>query len=259
MRINVDAYLERLAYRGSRQPDLATLAALQWAHLRQIPFENLSIHSGEAIVLDEVQLFRKIVERRRGGFCYELNGLFAALLRELGYRVSLLAARVAGDDGAYGPEFDHLCLAVLLDGSTYLVDVGFGDCFLQPLPLTPEAPPSLQGRHHYRIQAQGGLFTLQQRPAQAEAGAGWADEYLFELQAHALADFEPMCRFHQSSPDSHFTRKRICSKATENGGRISLSERRLIITAADGLKTESLLPSEAAYQQALLEHFGIKP
>ena len=259
MSMNVDAYLQRLAHRGSRQPDLATLAALQWAHLRQIPFENLSIHSGEAIVLEEAALFRKIVEQRRGGFCYELNSLFAALLHELGYRVSLLAARVAGADGNYGPEFDHLCLAVHLEDGAYLVDVGFGDCFLQPLPLEPEAPPSLQGRHHYRIQAQDGVFTLQQRPVQQEAGAEWGDAYRFTLQAHALMDFEPMCRFHQTSADSHFTRKRICSRATDDGGRISLSDLRLIQTSAEGLKTESLLPSEAAYQQALLDHFGIKP
>lgn len=262
MSMNVDAYLQRLAYCGDRQPDLATLATLQWAHLRLIPFENLSIHNGEAIVLDEAALFRKIVEQRRGGFCYELNGLFAALLRELGYRVSLLSAQVAGADGMFGPEFDHLCLAVHLDGddegAAYLVDVGFGDCFLQPLPLEPKAAPSRQGRHLYRIQALGGVRTLQQLPAEHEACASWSDEYRFNLQARDLSDFEPMCRFHQSSPDSHFTRKRICSRATDDGGRISLSDLRLILTSAEGLKTESLLPSEAACQQALLDHFGIQ-
>ncbi|OYU27909.1 MAG: acetyltransferase [Burkholderiales bacterium PBB2] len=256
--MNVDAYLERLAYRGSRQPNLATLAALQWAHLRQIPFENLSIHSGEAIVLEEAALFRKIVEQRRGGFCYELNGLFAALLRELGYRVSLLSAQVAGADSTFGPEFDHLCLAVHMEDGAYLVDVGFGDCFLQPLPLEPEAAPSRQGRHVYRIQALGGVRTLQQLPAEHVASASWSDEYRFSLQARDLSDFEPMCRFHQSSPDSHFTRKRICSRATDDGGRISLSDLRLILTTAEGFKTESLLPSEAACQQALLDHFGIQ-
>src|SRR4029079_80756 len=93
--MDVEAYLNRINYSGSRKPSAETLRDLQVAHLRNVPFENLSIHAAEPIELDDDALFRKIVENRRGGFCYEANGLFAALLRALGFKVTMLAAGVA--------------------------------------------------------------------------------------------------------------------------------------------------------------------
>src|ERR1041384_6819764 len=105
--MNTEAYLKRINYSGSLEPTAETLRALQVAHLMAVPFENLSIHAGEPIVLEEEALFRKIVERRRGGFCYEVNGLFAGLLRALGFDVAMLAAEVGRAAGAFGPNFDH--------------------------------------------------------------------------------------------------------------------------------------------------------
>src|SRR5688500_9116416 len=110
--MNIDAYLKRINYTGSLTPTAETLRDLQVAHLRTVPFENLSIHCGEPIVLAEDLLFTKIVESRRGGFCYEANGLFAALLRALGFEVAMLAAGVAKRDGGFGPIFDHMTLLV---------------------------------------------------------------------------------------------------------------------------------------------------
>ena len=137
--MNVAAYLDRIQYRGALPPDHATLAALHVAHLRTVPFENLDIHLGIPIVLDLDRLFEKIVLKRRGGFCYELNGLFGALLTALGFQVTLLSARVVGDDGALGPEFDHMLLQVdcPADGDSvlWLADVGFGDSCSSPLRL----------------------------------------------------------------------------------------------------------------------------
>src|SRR6266436_9958960 len=104
--MDIRAYLQRLSYTGAIAPSAETLRLLQLAHLRAVPFENLSIHSGEPVVLDDRALFEKIVGRRRGGFCYELNGLFAALLRALGFQVTTLSAGVAHAGGGFGPEFD---------------------------------------------------------------------------------------------------------------------------------------------------------
>jgi N-hydroxyarylamine O-acetyltransferase len=126
--MNVEDYLQRLGYNGDRIPNAETLRNLHHAHLLAVPFENLDIHLGRPIVLDEKSLYEKIVRRRRGGFCYEANGLFAALLRELGFNVALLSARVM-DGGKLGPEFDHLTLLVQLE-ERWLADVGFGDSFL---------------------------------------------------------------------------------------------------------------------------------
>src|SRR5712671_3170173 len=117
------AYLQRINYAGSLAPDNETLRLLHLAHLRTVPFENLSIHTNDAIVLDDDALFEKIVVRRRGGFCYELNGLFAALLRELGFEVELVSAQVARTDGGFSPDFDHMALLVVRD-ERWLADVG---------------------------------------------------------------------------------------------------------------------------------------
>ena len=149
MQLNVTAYLDRINYCGSRVPTAETLRDLQVAHLLAVPFENLSIHAKEPIVLEDEALFTKIVERRRGGFCYECNGLFAALLRALGFNVAMLSAEVANAAVVFGPAFDHMTLLVSLE-QRWLVDVGFGDSFREPLRLD-EPNEQLQGRSAYRI------------------------------------------------------------------------------------------------------------
>jgi N-hydroxyarylamine O-acetyltransferase len=130
--LDVPSYLARINYSGSIARDVQTLRALHRAHLLTVPFENLDIAAGRKIVLDEEAILRKVIEQRRGGFCYELNGAFAALLQALEFRVTLLSARVSGDQGKESPEFDHLTLRVDLD-EPWLVDVGFGESFLEPL------------------------------------------------------------------------------------------------------------------------------
>src|SRR5690242_11442785 len=134
--MDVDAYLDRLGVAWPAAPDLATLRHLQERHLAAVPFENLSIHLGEPIELTEEALFGKIVRRRRGGFCYELNGLFAALLRSLGYDAALHAAQVVRPDGTLGPPLDHAAIVVSLDEEEWLVDVGFGRFSRHPLRLS---------------------------------------------------------------------------------------------------------------------------
>src|SRR5271169_1200439 len=132
--LNVPAYLDRIAYAGPLAPRLEVLRNLHRAHLLSVPFENLDIAAGRKIVCDEHAFIHKIVELRRGGFCYELNGAFAALLRAIGFQVTLLSARVPRENGSDGPEFDHLALRIDLERS-WLADVGFGDSFLEPLEL----------------------------------------------------------------------------------------------------------------------------
>src|SRR6267142_3850477 len=147
--MDTQAYLKRINYTGPLAVSAETLRLLQVAHLRTVPFENLSIHSGEPILLNDEALFEKIVRRRRGGFCYELNGLFAALLRGLGFEVAMLSAQVANSEGVFGPDFDHMTLVVTLR-ETWLVDVGFGDSFLEPLLINQEDEQA-QATHSYLI------------------------------------------------------------------------------------------------------------
>jgi N-hydroxyarylamine O-acetyltransferase len=248
--LNLKAYLERINYTGSLAPTAETLRKLQLAHLLAVPFENLSIHAGQPILLEDEALFTKIVERRRGGFCYEANGLFAALLRELGFDVVMLSAGVAHAGGEFGPDFDHMTLMVSLE-QRWLVDVGFGDSFLEPL-LLDERGEQVQGSRAYRIVPDGAHLIMMQR----DDGGEWKAQYRFTLQPHEYADYAGMCRYHQTSPQSHFTRARICSRATEEG-RITLSEMRLITTSKNSGRQERTLTSEEEYATILRQHFGI--
>jgi N-hydroxyarylamine O-acetyltransferase len=248
--MDTQAYLQRINYTGPLASNAETLRLLQVAHLRSVPFENLSIHSGEPIVLDDGALFEKIVRRRRGGFCYELNGLFAGLLRALGFDVKMLSARVANADGIFGPDFAHMVLLVTL-AERWLVDVGFGDSFLEPLKLDEESE-QIQGHRAYRIVRESECLTLTQRLNDD----GWKQQYRFTLRPYQYSDYEEMCRYHQTSPQSHFTQARICSRATPEG-RISLSDLRLITTTADGQRQERVLTNQEEYATILRDHFGV--
>jgi N-hydroxyarylamine O-acetyltransferase len=242
-------YLERLGYGGPLEPNSGTLRRLQLAHLMAVPFENLSIHAGEPIELADGALFEKIVTRRRGGFCYELNGLFAALLRSLGFEVAMLSAGAIGAGGEYGPPFDHMTLVVSLD-ERWLVDVGFGDSFREPLRVDSRTI-QVQGDRAYRIEEDDGLLTLSQRESQGD----WRGQYRFTLRPYEYADYADMCRYHQTSPQSHFTRQRLCSRATPDG-RVTISGARLIVTSG-GQRSEQELQDDEAYAAALLSHFCI--
>ena len=246
--MDVTTYLERINYRGSLSPSADTLRELQVAHLLSVPFENLSIHSHEPIVLNDEALFNKIVERRRGGFCYECNGLFAALLRSLGFDVSMLSAEVAKAGGGFSQPFDHMTLLVKLE-ENWLVDVGFGDSFLEPLKVDTSTE-QIQGPQSFRITAQD-LYLVVQRQYEGE----WKSEYRFTLQPYNCSDFEEMCQYHQTSPESHFTQKRICSLATSDG-RITVSDMRFIVTR-NGARDEQTLISSKEYEEILLKEFGI--
>jgi N-hydroxyarylamine O-acetyltransferase len=247
--LDIPAYLKRIAYTGPLDVSPATLSALHLAHLYTVPFENLDIHLGRQLSLDHAALFGKIVTRRRGGFCYELNGLFCALLRGLGFRVTMLSAEVARQTGGFSPPFDHLALRVDLD-EPWLADVGFGNGFRLPLRLDDPADQPQDGAA-YLIVPDGDYRVLLRR----DLGGDWTPQYRFTLQPRALADFAERCRFHQTSPESHFTQGRICTLATP-AGRVTLSGMRLIVATPAG-RTESDLAGESAYAAALRERFGV--
>jgi N-hydroxyarylamine O-acetyltransferase len=243
----VAAYLERITYLGPTEPSPETLRAIHRAHMFAVPFENLDISLGRTIICDESRFIDKIVNRRRGGFCYELNGAFAALLGALGFEVTLLSARVARADGSDGPEFDHLTLRVDFE-EPWLVDVGFGDGFLEPLRLQPDLEQPQIGRC-YRLTGAGGVFRVEVR-----TNHKWKTEYSFTGQPRQLSDFTAMCHYHQTSPDSSFTHNRTCSRATPDG-RLTLSNGKLIETH-NGARSERTL-NEQEWVGCLRDLFGV--
>ncbi|TLQ45964.1 arylamine N-acetyltransferase family protein [Streptomyces marianii] len=245
----VDAYLRRI---GAERPDRAdrdALRELQQRHLRSVPFENLSIHLGENVVLEDEPLLDKIVGARRGGFCYELNGALAALLRSLGFGVTLFQARVFKGDGQLGIPYDHLTLRVeTVDGSgPWLADVGFGDHSHYPLLLDERGDQSdPAGTFRIADAPDGDLDVLRDGEPQLR----------LDPRPRELGDFEAGAWYHRTSPASHFTQKLVCSRLTDEG-RITLSGRRLVTTAHGG-RTERQLGDDAEILAAYREHFGLE-
>lgn len=239
-------YLQRIGAAVPPAPTAEGLRELHLRHLRTVPFENLSIHLGEQIVLEEATLVDKIIRRRRGGFCYELNGLFAELLRALGFEVTLLAAYVVIGDNLHGPPFDHMALVVDLD-ERYLADVGFGEHSTYPLRLDCQEAQQDPAGEFLMVDAPGGDIDV------------WRNgkpRYRLETRPRTLTDFVPTCWWQQSSPDSHFTRGPTCSRITEDG-RITISGDRLIRTVGEH-RTESTLDGDDTILAAYQSHFGFE-
>lgn len=248
--MDVAKYLKRIKYQGSLEPTYETLQALQVAHLMAVPFENLSIHASQPIVLTESALYDKVVVRQRGGFCFELNGLFAALLRSLGFNVTIISASMAHEDGTFGPELDHLTLLVHLT-EDWLVDVGDGDSARAPLRMQ-NSLEHIEGEQAYHLNYIDAHWLLKKR-----SGDGvWQPEYRFTSRPHELADFVERCEYYERSPLSPFvTRGRMSTLATPTG-RITLHNLRLI-TTTHGQRKEQVLQSEEEYTQVLAQRFGM--
>ncbi len=227
--MNAAEYLARIGYQGPLDPSPETLAGLQRAHMLTVPFENLDIHLGRRLVLDRAANYDKIVRRRRGGWCYELNGMFSWLLEELGFRVTLLASRVEGATGA-GREFAHLLLLVHLD-RPYIADVGFGESSLDPIPLDDLPDHVIVGGEHGH------------------------QRVVFTLTPRTLEDFWEMCRYQQTSPESGFVRVRKITMARPDG-RVTLRE--LVLSEwRDGMRSDRELAGEEEWHAALEREFGV--
>ncbi|BBC36421.1 Acetyltransferase [Streptomyces graminofaciens] len=253
----LDAYLRRIGAERPARPTADALRELHLRHLRTVPFENLSIHLGEEIVLEEKRLLDKVVGEHRGGFCYELNGVFAALLAALGFDVALLAARVYGDEGRLGIPYDHLALRVrTVDGGEWLADVGFGAHSHYPL------------RFGERGEQKDPCGTFRVVGAEGEGEARefgdldvlWdgTPQYRLEVRPRALGDFGAGAWWHSTSPASHFTQSLVCSLVTEDGGRITLGGRRLTLTSPGGDREVTDLGTDEEILTVYRERFGVE-
>ena len=258
MTMDLDAYLRRIGHGGPVAVDAATLIALHRAHLLTVPFENLDIGRGEPIVLDLARHYAKIVVQRRGGFCYEQNALFAWALDAIGFRTSALAAGVwANRDGVedFGDPTSHRLIRVDLD-EPWIADVGFGENFRAPLRLV-DGLLQRQALRAYRLartnDAGHTVWTL----SSCDPQGTWTPSYRFADLPRATADFARMCRFHQTSPRSPFTQKRLCSLALPDGGRLSLSGDEWIVTTPDGARRIEPVRDDQHAADLLRQSFGI--
>jgi N-hydroxyarylamine O-acetyltransferase len=252
---DLDAYFARIGYGGPATPTLETLTAVQAAQVAAIPFENLNPLMGLPVNLDPDSLQAKLVQSRRGGYCFELNGLFKAALEAMDFQVTGLAGRVrwmAAADEPLGGRSHMLMKVDLADGS-YLADAGFGAHLLDaPLRLQASLEQSTPWAL-YRLTEDAGALTLFVRIADE-----WRSIYLFNLEPQLTADYENYSWFTATHPQSLFVNYLIAERLTETV-RYNLVNTRLVERGRDGSVTERILGSAGEFGEMLDTVFDIEP
>jgi N-hydroxyarylamine O-acetyltransferase len=244
-------YLERIGHAGDLRADSATLAALMRRQLFSVPFENLDVQAGRVVSLAPEDIVDKILARGRGGYCYEVNGLFAMALQALGIPYRFVAAR---------PMFypvrrpkTHMALVARVEGADWLCDLGFGSYGIRaPLNLADLDREVRQDMDAFRLsRAEGGEYLLQ-----ARAAGQWQNQYGFDLSPQEWIDFAPANYLNSTHPDAIFVQKRVVVLHAESGRSILVGNT-LKVVAADAV-TETLL-DDAAAVAALRQRFGLDP
>ncbi|MFI4935444.1 MAG: arylamine N-acetyltransferase [Caulobacterales bacterium] len=252
---DLTAYFDRIGYGGSAAPALETLSAIHARHVASIPFETLDPLMGRPVVLDLDALQAKLVQKRRGGYCFEQNALFMGALRTMGYSVTGLAGRVrwmSPPDAPFGPR-SHMLLRVDLPEGPFLADVGFGAHLLDaPLRLEPDVeqatPLAL-----YRFSFSDGVFGLQVRQAD-----GWRIAYMFTLEPQFASDYVMSNWFTSTHPQSLFISTLLAERLTAEA-RFNLINNRLTERYHDGRVVERTLSDAEAFGEALDQVFNLEP
>jgi N-hydroxyarylamine O-acetyltransferase len=248
---SLDAYFNRIDFQGEAKPSLATVTELMRRQLVTVPFENIDIQAGKIISLDPNDIVEKIIHRQRGGYCYEVNGLFAMALSALGIPYFFIAARPISHGGRKPKT--HMALVLKLQGEKWLCDLGFGGYGIRA-PMRINVLESA-------VNQDGELFmlSLQQENElvlKMHNNNGWEDLYAFELTAQNWADFAPANYFNSTHPDSIFTRKLLVAICTATGRKIVFGHS---FKKIENGQIEKQLLSAENRTQILREEFGLVP
>ena len=252
-KLDLDAYFARIGYGGPREASLAVLRSIHALHTSAIPFENLDVIRGLGIRLDLPSIEQKLVRDRRGGYCFEQNGLFAAVLEELGFEVTPLSARVRWQvPPQLQTALTHMVLRVDIEGVPYLADVGFGGQ-TPTAPLRLDVPDAQRTPHEiFRVGRTGERYTLQLQLAD-----GWGDLYVFTLERQYPIDFELGNWFTSTHPASPFVQNLVLSRAGLEGERTSLFNRELVIRRGSTAEKRNVQTPEELLE-ILASHFGLR-
>ncbi len=242
--------LERINYSGELTPDLAVLFDLHEHHVRNVPFENQDVQHEVRIKLDLPHLFRKVVEHRRGGFCYELNHLFYHLLKNTGFAVEMISARTY-DEEELGPEFDHLALLIALDNKFWLADVGFGDLFVTPVEVVADKV-QFDGRHHFKVERTAESWLL----LMSKDGKEYEKKYQFSTITRSIAEFEDQCHWKQYDPESYFVKNSIATLPTKRGRKSIFNDKFMV--KVDGERNDTMVKGNNHLTEILDKEFGIR-
>jgi N-hydroxyarylamine O-acetyltransferase len=247
--IDLESYLERIGYDGPVEPSVEVLSALHEAHLGAIAFENLDILLGKPIVLELEALQKKLVTDRRGGYCFEQNTLFRAVLEAVGFPVTSLAARVRVGGPGIRPR-THMLLRIELPEGSLLADVGFGgDGPLRPLPLQ-EAAVRWTGASGHRFRREDEVWVLE-----GNATGEWNDLYAFTLEPHHPVDYEMANWFTSTHPSSPFVQN-LTAQRIRKDQRAVLRNRDFALTENGAGRTETVRDPEHLLE-ILGRHFGL--
>jgi N-hydroxyarylamine O-acetyltransferase len=248
--MELQAYLDRIGYAGPVRPDLATLRAVHRAHLQAIPYENLDVQLGRPVTIDPARAYDKIVSRRRGGWCYEMNGLLGWALGEIGFSVTRMAGAAMRQERGDFTIGNHLVLRIDLpdEPAPWIADVGFGDGILDPFPLRPA-----------ELQAEGHRFRLELMDA------GWwrfhnhefggAKSFDFTLPPADPAVLAEKCAWLQSAPDSPFVMNVICQRW--RGGEVLQLLGRTYRQIRPGVRQERTIGSADELMSVLTRDFNL--
>lgn len=250
--MDIKSYHERIGYTGSMKPTYETLIALMRAHLLTVPFENLDIYRNIPIYIDPQAQFDKVVRKRRGGFCYELNSLFYQMLHAMGFETIMVSARIYNyERGVFGPEYDHLTILVHVNKILYLVDVGYGDFAMGPLELDFQIDQEDAGGSTYRMRTHDMNDMLVCRIENHTA----KPLFVFTDQPCRLREFEGMCKFHQTDAASRFMKNRLVTMATEKGRKTLSGNTFTMIHGDTDIEVE--IDNEEDIKILLKQEFGI--
>ncbi|HLR14502.1 MAG TPA: arylamine N-acetyltransferase [Bacillota bacterium] len=246
--MDVENYIQRIGC-SIKEPSFKHLVELQRTHLQTVPFENLDVIRNVPIYLSLPHIYEKIVTHHRGGYCYELNGLFHWALREMGYDARMVPASVMRPSGFFAKKHTHVAILVVINGMMYVTDVGFGNQPLAPIPLDGTTYTDPSGTYYIQHQ-QKNVYRLMKRQENS-----WNTVYEFSTDEWELTDFHEGCVFNQISPESTFTHTDIVSLATKDG-RITLKDAELL-TIQHGEKTIQAL-TETEKMNTLMDTFNIR-
>ncbi len=246
--MTLDAYLKRIAYDGPLRRDFASLTALHRAHLRAIPYENLDVQFGRMVTPDPAAAFDKIVNRKRGGWCYEMNGLFGWVLRELGFQVTRSAGAVLRSERGDEAIGNHLVLKVALEEGIVLADVGFGDGPIDPIAIAA-GPFVSHGFGFDLTQEAGGWWRLHNHRG------GGAASFDFNLAPANEALLDARCRWLQTAPDSPFVQNAVLQRHIADG--MWQMRGRVLRKTTPLSQTDYLIESAPEYRGVLAEAFGL--
>jgi N-hydroxyarylamine O-acetyltransferase len=246
-------YFARIGYTGSRAPTLATLHALQFAHVCAVPFENLDVLLGRGIRIDLPSIEEKLVRQKRGGYCFEQNTLFAAVLRALGFGVTPLSARVRWQVPAeVSTPLTHMLLLVEAEGRRVIADVGFGSMSLSAPLLLDDENEQATPHEPRRLLRRGPLVVHQ-----ARLGDEWSDVYHFTLEPQLPIDYELANWFTSTHPQSRFVQNLAVSRA-EPDRRHTLLNREFATRHRDGRVEKRALAGADELLAVLAEYFHLQ-